>query len=304
MKKFTYRKGANMKYIILLISISLIISGCAKAPMDKKIVAKVNNETITEVMLNDKIDELPEYYQSAATQHKKEILDDVIVEKLLYEEARKRKLHKDDDVKKLIDKAAKKILIAKLLEIETSVEDPISDEDIELYYRQNKEQFLIPEKVKASHILLSSEDEAKNVLAELDAGADFSDLARKYSKDLTKDRGGDLGYFQRGQMIPEFENVCFAIKPGQTSGIVKTRFGYHIIKVTDKRAAEYKQLGEVKETIESKLLDQTKQEQFKALVEALKSKAKIVINEEAFKEAPTEPSLAEPVSEEEVAEND
>ena len=195
-------------------------AGCAKGPTGKEIVATVNGEKITMAMLDVRINELPEYYQSAAAEHKKEILDDLIIEKLLFEEAKKRKLHKDKDVRNLIRKAQKKILIAKLLDEKTSSDAQISDEDIELYYSQYKEQYLVPERVKASHILLNTEEEAQGVLSQLNTGADFDQMAKLYSKDLTKDRAGDLGYFRRGQMIPEFEKVCFALEPGQMSGIV------------------------------------------------------------------------------------
>ena len=268
-----------MKYFSVLLSVIIFTAGCAKVVADKRVVAIVNGEKITMAMLSEKIDELPAYYQPAATQHKKEILDDLIIERLLFEEAKRRKLHKDKEVRKLMNKAARKILIAKLLETETSPEKPISDEDAGLYYEQHKDQYKESERIKASHIQLSTEEEAKKVLDELDAGADFAESAKTFSKDLTKDRGGDLGYFQKGQMIPEFENVCFELSPGQMSGIVKTRFGYHIIKVTDKQPPKYKQLSEVKEKIRAKLTDQTKQQQFRDFVKSLKDRARIDIKE-------------------------
>ncbi len=289
-----------MKKVILLLSIIGFCFGCAKAISSQDEIAAVNGQKITMAMIDEKIDELPEYYQSVATQHKREILDDLIVEKLLFEEAQKRKLTKDADVRKLIDKAARRILIAKLLEIETSAQKAVSDEEVAQYYQQHKDQYLVPERVQASHILLNSEEEAKEVQEKLKAGADFAEMAKAYSKDLTKDRGGDLGYFQKGQMIPEFEQACFELNVGQTSGIVKTRFGYHIIKLTDKRAPEYKSLDEVKEKIREGLISQSKQQQFRDFVERLKQKAKVTVKEEAFKAAPAQPVQEEaPLPEEE-----
>ena len=267
---------------ILLLSVVMFLSACGGDTQGSKIVAIVEGEKITMAMLDAKIDELPEYYRVAATQHKKEVLNDLIIEKLLYDAAKKRKLDKDEDVQKLIDVALKKILIARLLDIETQDVKPVSDEETELYYRQNKERFLVPEKVRASHILLSSKEEANKVKTELNGGADFAELAKKYSTDLTKDRGGDLGFFQKGQMIPEFEKVCFELKPGEISDIVETRFGYHLIKLTEKSPEQYMRLDEVRDKVKSVLIEQSKQELFKDYVEALKGKARIDIKEDVF----------------------
>ncbi len=286
-----------MKNFIVVLSIIFFAAGCTKVATEKEVVAIVDGERITMVMLNERIEELPEYYRSAAVQHKKEILNDLIVEKLLFDEAKRRKLDKDNEVRELIQKAKRKILIARLLADETTPKKLISDEDIESYYNQHKGQYLVPEKVKASHILLSTEEEAKKVLDELNEGVDFGEMARQHSKDLTKDRGGDLGYFQKGQMIPEFEKACFRLQPGEISDIIKTRFGYHIIKVTDKRPAEFKQLSDVKEKTRAKLIDQTKQQQFRNFVQSLKDKAKIEIKEEVFKKPPTEESTSPKESE-------
>lgn len=277
-----------MKSLILFISIISFITGCAAKTQNENVVAIVNGEKITMSTLEAKIDELPEYYQAAASKHKKEILNDLIVEKLLIDEAMKRKLHKDTEVKELVDRAQKKILVAKLLDIETAPKKPISDDDIEQFYAENKERYLIPGRVKASHILLSTEEEAQQVLEKINLGLDFAEMAKIHSKDLTKDRGGDLGYFKKGQMIPEFEEACFKLEPGQMSGIVKTRFGYHIIKVTDKQSAEYKQLSEVREKVRAALLDQAKQEQFEGFVQSLKDKAKIELKDEKLSEEATE----------------
>ncbi|MBN1404999.1 MAG: peptidylprolyl isomerase [Candidatus Omnitrophica bacterium] len=273
-----------MKYFILTLSIILLVVGCAKTTKEAEVIATLNNHKITMGMLDERISELPEYYQQAASQHKRELLEDLIVEQLLFDEAKKRQIDKDKEVKDLIRKATRKITVAKLLEIETTPRKTVSDEDIELYYQQHKEQYLVPERVKASHILVNTEEEANKILASLHAGADFAELAKLHSKDLTKERGGDLGYFQRGQMIPEFENACFALNPGEISGVIQTRFGYHIVKVTDKLPAEYKTLSEVRENIRAKLIEQTQQDQFKDFVETLKKKAKIKVKEEAFKQ--------------------
>lgn len=135
----------------------------------------------------------------------------------------------------------------------------VTPQDAERFYNQNIEQYSAPEQVRARHILLKTEGkdeaavraEAEKVLAEARAaGADFAALATKYSEDeASKARGGDLDFFSRGRMVPEFEQVAFALDPGAISDLVKTPFGFHVIQVTEKRAPTTRPLDEVREQI-------------------------------------------------------
>ncbi len=135
----------------------------------------------------------------------------------------------------------------------------VTPQDAERFYNQNIEQYSTPEQVRARHILLKTEgkDEAavraaaERVLAEVRApGADFAALATKYSEDeASKARGGDLDFFSRGRMVPEFEQVAFVLEPGAVSDLVKTPFGFHVIQVTEKRAPATRPLDEVREQI-------------------------------------------------------
>jgi len=139
----------------------------------------------------------------------------------------------------------------------------ISQQDVQRYYEDNQQQYSTPEQVRASHILLMTQGKddadvkkrAEEILAKAKApGADFAKLANQYTEeDAGKTKGGDLDYFSKGQMVPEFDKVAFALQPGQTSDIVKTQFGYHIIKVTDKKPATSKSINEVKGQIEDSL---------------------------------------------------
>ncbi|MDF3001298.1 MAG: peptidylprolyl isomerase [Bacillota bacterium] len=133
------------------------------------------------------------------------------------------------------------------------------DADAKSFYDANTSNYNVDE-VTASHILVASEDTAKEVLEKLNAGEKFEDLAKEYGTDGTKDAGGSLGTFGRGQMVKEFEDAAFAMQPGEVSDIVKTEFGYHIIKVTDKKQGT-KTFDEVKETIKSTLVSEEAQKQ-------------------------------------------
>jgi peptidyl-prolyl cis-trans isomerase D len=138
----------------------------------------------------------------------------------------------------------------------------VTGQQIERQYNDNIQQYSQPAQVRASHILLKTEGkddatvkkQAEALLAQLKAGADFAELAKKNSEDTTSAvKGGDLDFFPKGQMVPEFDNVAFALQPGQMSDVVKTQFGYHIIKVTGNRPASVKTLAEVRSQIEDQL---------------------------------------------------
>jgi len=266
-------------YVVLVMVCVLMAFGCAKK-VKEDVVATVNGKPITVTMLNEKIEKLPEYYQTFAAQHKKEIVDEMIVEELLYDEAKRRKLHNDPDMKELISDANRKILISRVIEDETKKSAPVSDDDVKDYYEQNKEKYMIPEMVRASHILTSTEEEAVKAKGELDRGADFVAVANEYSKDLTKDRGGDLGYFKKGQMIPEFENAAFNLNIGETSDVIKTRFGYHVIRLTDRKPATYRNFEEVKDTVRTSIMRDKQRQSFDEFTKTLKDKAKISIDQD------------------------
>ena len=146
----------------------------------------------------------------------------------------------------------------------------VTPAEVQSYYDGNITQYQTPEQVRASHILLNvaGKDEAavrkqaEGVLAQVKAGGDFAELARKFSEDEgSKVNGGDLDYFSRGRMVPEFEAAAFALEPGQVSDLVRSQFGFHIIKVVDKKPAVTRSLDEVRAQIEEQLKRQRADEQ-------------------------------------------
>lgn len=155
----------------------------------------------------------------------------------------------------------------------------ISEEDLLAVYESRKDQLKTPETVKATHILLDKPEEAEKVLAELKAGGDFAELAKLYSTDPgSRERGGDLGYFSRGQMVKEFEDTAFNLKVGEISKPVKTNFGYHIIKKLDYKPAYTPPLSEVKKAITDELRSTKRNEFFNNWYEKILSEANITYN--------------------------
>jgi len=154
--------------------------------------------------------------------------------------------------------------------------------DVQRYYNANIQQYQTPEQVRASHILLKTEGkdeaavrkQAEAVLAQIKGGADFAGLARKVSEDTSKEQGGDLDFFTRGRMVPEFENAAFALAPGETSDLVKSQFGFHIIRVTDKRAGSTRTLDEVRQQIQDQLQQEIADQQITTRAQQLEARIK------------------------------
>ncbi|MBD3917583.1 peptidylprolyl isomerase [Paenibacillus sp. PR3] len=152
----------------------------------------------------------------------------------------------------------------------------ITDSEISSYYNQNKDSFNTPEQVKASHILVDTKAEADAIYTQLKNGADFAQLAQEKSIDTGSGvGGGDLGYFERGMMVTEFEDAAFSLKVGEISSPVQSQFGYHIILVTDHKAAVTKTLEDVKDQIKETLTSQKIYELSQTFVSDLRAKADI-----------------------------
>ncbi len=163
----------------------------------------------------------------------------------------------------------------------------VADEETKAYYDANTDKFKQPEQVKASHILIMSnakDDDAKKAEARkkiedvekrLKKGEDFAALAKAVSECPSKEKGGDLGSFAKGQMVKPFEDKAFTLKPGETSGIVETEFGFHIIKVTDKTPEGKKTYESVKDNLSQYMKDQKLQKEVMAYLAKVKESAKI-----------------------------
>lgn len=274
------------KYYTIFLSAIVFVSaaGCAKkAPSDGTVLARVSNRAITMDEFNKRIEKLPAYYKDIANRNKKRFLDDMIAETLFYEEAIRKGVDRDKEAKDVINEAKKKILVAKLIKAEVEDKVTVSDAEMRAFYEANKERFKTVEMWRASHILVSTEAEAKSALAELARGAKFEDLAKARSIDATASRGGDIGYFRAGQLVPEFEKEALALKVGEMSGIVHTQFGYHIIQLTDKKEPQPEAFENVQKAIEDEIKRKKRSELFDALIRSLKDKYRVKIEEDAVK---------------------
>ncbi|KMT21243.1 peptidylprolyl isomerase [Clostridium cylindrosporum] len=246
--------------------------------MENKVLAVVNGKEITEATLNSALAKFPPERRSQLTsgEGKKYLLDQVIAWELLYTYALDEGLENREEFKTQIEEAKREIL-SQIAVNDIISNIKVSNEEVEEYYNANKEKFTEDAKVKASHILVDSEEKANEIVEEIKSGLSFKDAADKYSSCPSKAQGGSLGSFGRGMMVPEFEEAAFALELGKVSEPVKTQFGYHIIVVEEKLPAREKSLQEVDAQIMSMLIQQKQGSSYMNLIEGLKSKYSLEI---------------------------
>ncbi|TPW30064.1 peptidylprolyl isomerase [Martelella alba] len=221
-------------------------SAAAPAPAPETVIATVNGQDVHQSELDAAIAEFKgQVGNMPAEQLKALALSSLINMKLMAKAAEEEGLDKTDAFKARMAELRDQELYNEYFQAHVDAE--VTDAMVKARYEKEIAAAPKQEEVKAAHILVQSEDEAKDIIKQLDDGADFAELAKEHSKDSNASDGGDLGYFSKGQMVPEFEKAAFALKPGQyTETPVKTQFGYHIIKVEDirdKQPVPYEQVA-------------------------------------------------------------
>jgi len=276
-----------MKKIAIGLVLTLALISCSKKGVEQKgpFLAKVGNTTITQADYDREFQALPEYAQQlfAGEQGKEKFLNEITNKEMLYQEALKKGLDKTPDFQKKLEDFKKITLVTELFEKEVMAKAKVSDQEVKDYYDKHKEELVPTTQIKASHILVKTEDEAKKVLERLKKGEKFADIAKAVSIDKgSAVNGGDLGYFSKGQMVPEFEKAAASLKIGELSMPVKTQFGYHIIKVTDKKKGAPVEFDKIKGMISQKLSAEKQKEAFDQYINELKKNYKVEINKDAL----------------------
>jgi peptidyl-prolyl cis-trans isomerase C len=191
-------------------------------------------------------------YDSFDANVKAEILKNIARERVVLDKAYAANIDKTDAVKDQVENLKRQVVIQAYLK--SRMDEIVPEKDVKKEYEVLKEKFVGKEEVKASHILLETEEDAKAILAQVKDGADFAELASAKSLDTSSgSNGGDLGYFSKERMVPEFADAAFKASKGDIVGPVKTDFGWHIIKVEDKRDVKAPAYEEVRERIQQGL---------------------------------------------------
>jgi len=299
----------RLKSLVVSLFITLILTTTLYAE-NKENAAVVNGAVITQDQFENEFGQVNQEFlkqgktptESQLMETKKSVLETLINRELLFQESQKTGIKKrfpnqeefekalkpmkltENDVKSQIGRA---LAIRELINKQIIQNIVIPDQESRIFYDTHPEAFKQPEEVRASHILAEVKPNAeksekskamekiKKVQKQLGEGDEFAELAKKYSDGPSRTKGGDLGYFKRGQMVKPFEDTAFALEPNQVSDIVETDFGYHLIRVLDKRPKGVLPYEEVAQRINAYLAKEKEKKEINVYLEGIKKNAEI-----------------------------
>ena len=242
--------------------------------MSQEVLAVVAGEEITQAEFDAFLQGVPREQQPYLSnpQFREQCLEQLIALHMFAKNGEEMKLEETEEFKKLVENARRDIL-AQMAMRETLKDVVVSEEEIEAYYEANKQHFTKGDTVSAKHILTDSEEKCNSILESITTGEkEFETAAKEFSTCPSGAKGGDLGEFGRGQMVKEFEDAAFAAEVGHVVGPVKTQFGYHLIKVEDKKDAETSVYEDVADTIKNIILQQKRNDVYGNKIAELKEK--------------------------------
>jgi peptidyl-prolyl cis-trans isomerase C len=261
---------------------------------DPNVVARIGDKIITVADFN----KILTYYDAEQRamieknpQAKPTILWQTVQGMVIAGLAREKGFDKRPEIKGQLEMITNNFLAFQYLQKEVISKVKVTEKEAKAYYDKNPDLFKSPEQVKARHILIqvpkeASDEEKKKlkekadeVLKKVKAGEDFTKLAAEYSDDPgTKSKGGDLGFFSKGSMVPAFEQAAFSLKPGEVSELVETEFGFHVIKIDEKKEAVSEPFETIKEKVTKQALREKQEAKVTEFVEQALKKAKVMMN--------------------------
>jgi peptidyl-prolyl cis-trans isomerase C len=260
-----------------------------------KTIAKFDGDTFTEGEFRAEMAQLSRRARSALNdvERRRQFVDNFVMSRLIYQKGVEAGYDRDPDVLRQLDELKRRLVVQRVMQERQSA--PVDDAEVQAYYDANTTEFAT-DRVKASHILVSDEALAEEIMEKIRSNPDeFANLAKEHSIDkANSEKGGDLGFFGRGRMVKEFEDAAFELDAdGEVSDVVRTRFGYHIIKRTGREDGAVKPFEEVKNQIKIRLINDKRREQTEAFLSELREAAGYEVDVEVLAEVPLD-DLPEP----------
>ena len=271
------RVGSTLIAFGLCLSLAASSRAQDPATADKdasqEVLAVVNGEPLTQYHYDQFVQQYSPQVRAMAQQQKGRFMRELILQELLAEEGKRQQIDQDPEVQIRLRMQKNNTLARTMVQKSVEEQSGITDDKLKAHYEANKTNYQDEESVTASHILVKTEDEAKELLEALKGGKDFAELAKEKSTGPSGPQGGSLGSFGRGRMVPEFEKAAFALKSGEVSEPVKTKFGWHVIKVTEHTDSKQQDFEQAKEEIRKTLTT----EYIQSMLQGLQEKATIEI---------------------------
>ena len=265
-----FARPASAGALASALALALVLSAPLARAADDPVVARVNGTDVRASDLAMAEEDLGGNIPQMAPEAKRDYLITFVTDMMLVAKAAEaKKIGETEDFKHKLAYTHTKLLMEQYLQNEAKA--AVTDAELRKVYDEAIGQMKSEPEVRARHILVETEDEAKAVVAELKKGADFAELAKAKSKDPGSADGGDLGYFTKDQMVPEFSEVAFKLEKGQLSDPVKSQFGWHIIKVEDKREKKPPEFDKVKDQLENFVVRRSQS----ALITKLRAEGKV-----------------------------
>lgn len=282
----------------ILLSIMATAEEAVPQSKDDVVLAKIGDKKITMSDLKRIISYYDPEKQKILEQQphfKATILQRIVQGMVISKIARDNGFDKRPDIREQIELMSNDLIASEYLKKEIVGKINVTEEDMSIYYKAHQDEFRTPEMVRARHILVrvgkdapeedkkKARDKIGDILKKIKAGEDFAKLATEFSDDPgSKNKGGDLGFFPKGRMAPEFENAAFSMKPGEVSDIVETPFGFHIIKVEEKKESILQPYEKVKDKVKEKVFNDFRKARVDEFVEKAMKDAAVELNLDPF----------------------
>jgi EpsD family peptidyl-prolyl cis-trans isomerase len=274
-------------FILPALAALIIIGGCGKSDISKssQVLARVGEREITTTYFDRQLANLPESVQKLSTkgEGKKAILEGFVNREILYAEALNKKVDKDADLQKKFEDVKKELIINTYLQNQIMGRIKVDDKEVEAFYNNNPAEFVNREEVRISQIVVADEASARQMLEKLSIHRDFGELAQVHSIDkMSAERKGDVGWFTYKKLPEEVRDGVFKMRVGEVSKPYKMPDGYEIYKILDRKSVSYS-FDQVKDAIKVQIFQDKFQKELKTLLDGLKKKTTVQLNEALLK---------------------
>ena len=258
-----------------------------------EVVAMIGDTEVTRAELEKELSQLPPYVAGRVStpEGMREFLDNLLTRRSLMLEAERMGLHEEPQITRQIQEYRERLILQRLMAESLPERTELTEDELRRYYDQNRDQYSVGEQVRVSQILIGTgardvdeaRGKARSILDRARAGEDFTALARSYSEHSSAQKGGDLGFFPRGRVIQEVEDVAFSMRePGQLSDLIETDRGLYILRFEERKEAQSRSFEDVREQIRRRLAPQKEREAYEHFVAGIRDRHEIRINEDAL----------------------